>query len=294
MMEGKITPGTLPSRLLAVAVLAMALFLLWEGLAQPAIDLVGGNGPLARARHDREEIGRVTERLPALTEEKATLAASRPTAASGFLPGSDPQLAAAALAGRLNADIKAMGGDLVSSEAVDLKDDEAVKRVGLRLRVSLPRAGLPNLLYRLEYSQPTLFIQTLAITADKEERLTMALDLYGYLGGGEDEPAAPAADIPAASFPDVVTRPLFTPSRHGAILHAATLASSSLRLAGLAVEEGRPVALISPDGGHEVKVGPGASLNGWRVAGIDGRGIDLAKDGRRLRVSLKQPIPSAD
>ena len=293
-MEGKITPGTLPSRLLAAAVLALALFLLWEGLVQPVIDLVGGNGPLARARHDREELGRVTERLPGLSEEKAALAAARPTTASGFLAGSDPQLAAASLAGRLNSDIKAMGGELVSSEAVDAKDEEGVKRVGLRLRVSLPQASLPSLFYRLEYSQPTLFIQTLSITADKEERLAIALDLSGYLGGGEDEPAAPLTDIPASAFPDAVTRPLFTPSRHGAILHAATLASSSLRLAGLAVEEGRPIALISPDGGHEVKVGPGASLNGWRVAGSDGKGIDLAKDGRRLRVSLKQPIPPSD
>jgi len=294
MMEGKITPGTLPSRLLAVAVLALALVLFWQGLAQPVIDLAGGKGPLARARHEREELGRVTERLPALIEEKKTLAASRPAAASGFLPGTDPQLAAASLAGRLNADIKAMGGDLVSSEAVDLKEEETVQRAGLRLRVSLPRASLPNLLYRLEYSQPTLFIQTLAITADTEGRLTMALDLYGYLGGDEDEPAAPAAEIPAASFPDMVTRPLFTPSRHGAVFHAASLASASLRLAGLVAEQGRTIALISPDGGHEVKVGPGASLNGWRVAGIDGQGMDLAKDGRRLRVSLKQPIPPSD
>ena len=294
MMEGKITPGTPLSRLLALAMLATAIFLLWEGLAQPVIDFVGGNGPLARARHARDELGRVTERLPSLTEEKATLAAAGPTAASGFLASSDPQLAAASLAGRLNADIKAMGGDLVSSEAVELKDEEGVKRVGLRLRVSLPEMSLSGLLYRLEYSQPPLFIQTLSITADREERVSLALDLYGYLGGGEEDPAASAADMPATAYQDIAARPLFTPSRRRALLNAAALASSSLRLTGIVAQQGRTIALVSPEGGHEVKVGPGASLNGWRVTGIDGKGIDLTKDGKRLRVPLKRPIPQAD
>jgi len=293
-MNARITPGSPLSRLLALAALAAAIVLLWEGLAQPVLDILTGNGSLAQTRHAGEELARIAERLPSLTKEKEALIATRPSAASGFLPGDDPRLAGAALAGRLNSEIKGLGGDLLSSETIDLKDDEGVGQVGLRLRVSLPQVDLPALLYRLEYSQPTLFIQTLSIAVEKDERLTIGLDLSGYLGGGEETASAADGDIPAGAFPDILTRPLFTPSRHLAVLRAASLASASLRLTGLVIEKGRTIALISPDHGHEVKIGPGASLNGWRVAGIDSKGIDLAKDGKRLRVSLKQPVPSAD
>lgn len=292
-MVSRITPGTPLSRLLAVALAFFAVFLLWEGLAQPVLDLVSGGGSLVSARRSLDDLDRVTERLPSLTQEKAALAKA-PAAAAGFLPGADPHLAAAALAGRLNTEIKALNGDLASSEAVDLPDEDGVKRVGLRLRATLPEADLPRLLYGLEFSDPTLFVQSLAISAGKDERLTLSLDLYGYLGGGPESQASPA-DIPAGAFPDLVTRPLFTPSRHGTTVRAAALAASSLRLAGLVAEKGRTIALVSLDGGrNEVRIGLGASLNGWRVAGIDGKGLDLAKDGRQMRVTLKQAIPSAD
>ena len=288
-MVSKITPGTPHSRTLALAVLVFAIFLLWEGLVQPVLDLISGNSSLVSAQRSLDELERVTERLPALTQEKA----KTPTANSGFLPGTDPHLAAAALAGRLNMQIKALNGDLASSEAIDLPDEDGIKRVGLRLRATLPEADLPGLLYGLEFSDPTLFVQSLAITAGKDERLTVALDLYGYLGGPDTQAAR--AEIPTESYPDIVTRPLFNPSRHGSAARAATVAASSLRLVGLVAEKGRTIALVSLDGGkNEVRIGAGASLNGWRVAGIDGKGLDLAKDGRQTRVTLKQPIPSAD
>jgi len=294
MMKGRLVAGTPLSRFCALALLLLALFVMWEGLGQPILDLLTGDGALSRARHAAEELDRVAARLPGLTEEKAALLASPAGADAGFVPGTDPRLAAAALAGRLNSDIKASGGELLSSEALELKDEEDVKRVGLRLRLSLPQGDLPDLLYRLEYSQPTLFIQSLAIAADKEERLTITLDLHGYLGSNRSEAAATSADLPPGSFGDIVTRPLFARSRHRAALRTANLSASSLRLAGLVVEDGRPIALVRPDSGREVKIGPGALLNGWRVADIDSRWMDLAKDGRRVRVTLKQPIPPAD
>lgn len=286
------TPGSPLSRLLAVAALLLAIFLLWEGLAQPVIDLILGDGSLVTAPRSLDELGRVADRLPALAREKAAL--SKATAGgAGFLPGADPRLAAAALAGRLNGEIKTIGGDLVSSEALDLPDEDGIKRAGLRLRIGLPEADLPRLLHGLEYSDPTLFVQSLSITAGKDERLTIALDLYGYLGGGPDNDAG-LADLPAGAYPDIVTRPIFNASRHGSAARAAALEASSLRLAGLVAEKGRTIALVSMDGGHEVRIGPGASLNGWRVDAIDGKGLDLAKDGRQMRVALKQAIPSAD
>ena len=290
----KIAPGTPLSRLLALALLACAAFLLWAGLVQPVLDLVSGGGALVSAQRSLGELGRVAERLPALTREKAALAAT-PAASAGFLPGGDAHLAAAALAGRLNGEIKALGGDLASSEAVDLPDEEGVPRVGLRLRAAVREGDLPGLLYALEFSDPTLFVQSLAATGGKDERVTLSADLYGYLGGGPDDSAAAPADIPSGAYSDIAARPLFTPSRRGSGVRAAAVAASSLRLVGLVADQGRTIALVSLDGGRsEVRVGAGASLNGWRVASIDRKGLDLAKDGRQIRVTLKQPIPSAD
>jgi hypothetical protein len=290
MILPTIRPGTPISRLLALAVLILILLALWEGLAQPIIDVATGDGPLAAARRSLDDQSRLADRLPAMVREKAELA-GRQAAATGFVPGFDPHLAAAALAGRLTAEIKAQGGDLASSEAVDLPDEEGFKRVGLRLTASLPEAALPGLLYGLEFSDPCLFVQSLAIAAGKQDRLTISLDLFGYLGGDGQVPAQLAA-LPAGSFPDLTGRPLFAPSRRGALLQAATVASSSLRLTGLIADQGRTIALVSLDGGrNEVRIGLGASLNGWRVAAVDGKGLDLAKDGQHLRVALKQAIP---
>lgn len=283
-------PGSPISRLLALSVLALIAILLWVGLAQPVIDAVSGDGPLLSARRNLDDQSRLAERLPALAREKAALTGAD-AVASGFLPGSDPHLAAAALAGRLAGAIKALGGDLASSESLDLPEEEGFKRVGLRLRATLPEAGLPGFLYGLEFSDPCLFVQSLAVSVGKEDRLTLMLDLFGYLGGGP-ELSGSAAALPPGSFPDLVTRPLFSPSRHGALLPAAMVAASSLRLTGLIAEQGRTIALVSLDDGRsEVRIGPGATLNGWRVAAVDGKGLDLAKDGQHLRVALKQRIP---
>ncbi len=292
MMSPTIRPGTPISRLLALLVLALILFLVWEGLVRPLIDFATGDGPLVSAQRDLGDQSRLAERLSSLVRDKAALSGT-PAAASGFLPGADPHFAAAALAGRLSGEIKALGGDLASSESLDLPDEEGFKRVGLRLQASVPEAGLPGFLYGLEYSDPCLFVQSLAIAAGRDDRLTITLDLFGYLGGGPDLSASVPV-LPAGSFSDLVTRPLFSSSRRGALVQAATIAASSLRLTGLIAEQGRTIALVSLDGGQkEVRIGPGATLNGWRVAAIDAKGLDLAKDGEQRRVTLKQPIPPA-
>ena len=103
--------------------------------------------------------------------------------------------------------------------------------------------------------------------------------------------------LPLAAFAqddELARRPLFAQSRRPDLAPAARLNSASMRLTGVVTEAGRRVALIHIEEQRgEQRVGPGASLNGWQVTAIDGRGLDLAAAGQQIRVTLKQPIPLA-
>lgn len=100
---------------------------------------------------------------------------------------------------------------------------------------------------------------------------------------------------PLAAYHDLLARPPFTPSRRPSpIANVAKLASSSLRLTGLVTESGKKIALLrSDEQKSEVRVGLGASLNGWQLAAIDGQGIELSNGRELLRIHLKQIIPPA-
>jgi Tfp pilus assembly protein PilP len=105
----------------------------------------------------------------------------------------------------------------------------------------------------------------------------------------------PSSLPPLSTFNDVAQRPLFSPSRRPqAVAATAKLSSASLTLTGIVTEQGKKIALIRmAEQRTEVRVGPGASLNGWQIATIDDRGIDLAHGPRHLHVLLKQGIPAA-
>lgn len=103
--------------------------------------------------------------------------------------------------------------------------------------------------------------------------------------------AALADDPPLTAFPDLLARPPFISSRRPT---AATtlLNAASLRLTGLVTEGGKTIALIRSDERKgETRIGAGASLNGWSVAAISARGLELSAAGQRRHVGLKQAIP---
>jgi hypothetical protein len=113
--------------------------------------------------------------------------------------------------------------------------------------------------------------------------------LLAWLAGGALAEEPP----PLSSYGDLLQRPLFSPTRRpSAALPAAKLAGAALRLTGLVTEEERTIALIrAEEQKSEVRIGPGASLNGWQVASIDGRGLELVAGRQHLHVGLKQAIP---
>jgi hypothetical protein len=106
---------------------------------------------------------------------------------------------------------------------------------------------------------------------------------------------ANAEDPPLASFDGMQQRPLFTPSRHAATAISATrLSAAGLRLIGLISESGRTIGLIRSDEQKgDVRIGPGASLNGWVVTQIGRDGLDLSGGGQQRHVGIKQMIPAS-
>jgi hypothetical protein len=102
-----------------------------------------------------------------------------------------------------------------------------------------------------------------------------------------------AEEPPLASFDALTSRPLFTPGRRS-VAPAARLNAASLRLTGIVTEQDRSVALVRSDEmKSEVRISAGASLNGWLVAAITAKGLDLMAAGQRRHIGLKQPIPSS-
>ena len=273
-------------RPLALLVAALMLLVLWAGLVQP---FLGGN-QLAQTARLLAEQQRIAERQPQLAAEKAALAQAAPNALD-FLSGATPALAAADLQGKMAALIQR--GSIASVEPIPFADDEGFHRAGLRLKLSVPQDALPPLLHDIEDDEPRLFIAAMTAKANGGE-VILSIDVYGYLANepgkvGEAAPVLP----PLANYGELLRRPLFTPTRRpAATAAAAQLASSSLRLTGLVAEPGRTVALIRMDERKsEVRVGLGASLNGWQVAAIDGKGLDLTAGRQHFHVGLKQVIP---
>jgi hypothetical protein len=131
------------------------------------------------------------------------------------------------------------------------------------------------------------------------KRLLLLASLCAGVAGAETAELpptqSPPVDPPLASFSDLLLRPPFTPARRPiSAPAAATLSARALRLTGVVSENDRTTALVrSDEQKSDVRVGPGAHLNGWQVTGIDAGGIDLVAGRQRLRVRLKQMIPPA-
>jgi len=273
------------SRALALLLGLAMILLVWAGMVQPFL----GENRLVQTWRLQADQRRIAERQGQLAAERARLNEAGP-ATDDFLTGANAALAAADLQGKL----KPARGNIVSVEPIPFPDEEGFHRAGLRLKLTLPQDALPGLLHDIEDSEPRLFISSLSIKAVNGD-LTLSIDLFGYLANEPGKSSGEAAPIlpPLANYGELLHRPLFTPTRRpsGAVA-AAQLASNSLRLAGLVAEAGHTVALIHLDERKtEVRVGLGASLNGWQVAAIDAKGLDLAAGRQHVHIGLKQAIP---
>ena len=186
--------GQLPrwvSRSAALALLAgvaAAVFLL---VVAPTLEAYG------RTESDVRETVQLLERYlrvastrPAVEAQLAELEVRQ--AESGvYLSGATDALAAAELQDRVNAIIRASGGALTSTQALPVKTEGALRRVSVRVQFTGTIEALHQAVYDLEVYKPYLMIDNIDVRnrqrrrrADQPEpeaRLTIRLDLYGYL-----------------------------------------------------------------------------------------------------------------
>lgn len=103
-----------------------------------------------------------------------------------YLKGPTTALASADLQDRSRRAIEAAGSEIKSAEvlpAIVVEDQEALYRVGVRVRFTTTNTKLPAIFFDLESGAPYLFLDRLAITTDAREtfRLDVRLDIIGFL-----------------------------------------------------------------------------------------------------------------
>lgn len=188
-------PGSLPSRLLALALLAAVPLLGWTFVVEPVIAAYReANQAIAQTQrllHDYRERAEQRPQLAELVAEQEAHAA----AVRGYLEAVDDALAAAELQDRAKIVIEGGGGALRSAQSLRVEPVEAsaaVRRAWLQVRFSADIESLATILYELETGEPYLFVDGLSIREPRRQRrrrdepegapqLDIVLDLYGYV-----------------------------------------------------------------------------------------------------------------
>lgn len=77
---------------------------------------------------------------------------------SGFIVAANETLAAVELQNRMRALVESSGGELRSMQMMATRAEDKLRRISLRVQVSLDIVGLRNLIYTTESSDPYVFI----------------------------------------------------------------------------------------------------------------------------------------
>jgi general secretion pathway protein M len=188
-------PGSLPSRLLALALLAAVPILAYALVVGPVISAYRDAGEsIAQAQRLLQSYRERAEQRPQLAQLLAD-EEERAGSITGYLEAVDDALAAAELQDRVKGVVEQAGGTLQSAQSLRVEAVEAVagvRRAGLKVRFAADIESLANILYELETGQPYLFVEALSIREPRRQRrrrdepeqapeLDVVLDLYGYM-----------------------------------------------------------------------------------------------------------------
>ncbi len=181
------------SRLVALLLLAAVLLagLLW--VIEPLrTSFAEADQAVADAREQLARYGGIAVQKPDLERRVAALGQDQSLSAS-YLSGETDALAAASLQSRVATLIASSGAALGSIQVLPARDEEGLRRVGIRLQFTARIEGLTTVLQQTESGVPALFIDNLdiqsrmlpatAASSDPtvEPVLTVALDVYGFL-----------------------------------------------------------------------------------------------------------------
>jgi general secretion pathway protein M len=188
-------PGSFPSRLLALALLAAVPALAYLLVVEPVIAAYRDAGAaIAQGQRLLQSYRERAEQRPQLAQ---LLAEEEERAAdiTGYLAAVDDALAAVELQDRTTAVVEAAGGELRSAQSLEVEPVDAVpgvRRAGLKVRFTADIESLATILYELETGEPYLFVEALSIREPRRQRrrrdepetapqLDVVIDLYGYV-----------------------------------------------------------------------------------------------------------------
>jgi general secretion pathway protein M len=163
-------PTGIRGQFMAVALLAIMVLLAYQFVALPAFDAY-------RARDEAiEDTERAIRRYRNLLAQEPALVAfndryaSQQPLAPLLLPGSNPALSGAALQQQLQ-DLAAQHGVRVLSLRIRQAElDGRFERIAVEARMQSDMAGLRDLLFDVEQSEPYLFVENLAVRTRPQRR----------------------------------------------------------------------------------------------------------------------------
>ena len=165
--------GTWISRLAAVAILVLVVFLGSRLLVTPVLDRYFANEQRIEEMSDLLTRYRDLEAAkPALLDRLAALR-SQDEVASGYWVGESDVQTVAKLQDRTAEAVEDHGGDVISMQTLDQADPEdapAVSRTALRLRLATTVEGLARTVHDIETATPYIFIDRLIVTPQRSRQ----------------------------------------------------------------------------------------------------------------------------
>lgn len=198
--------GPAVQKLLAIALLAVVLFVVWTLGIMPIQEKF--NRYEASAAQSRDLIARYRRILadaPVLKSEIAAIRRNR-VLKDGLLVASSADLGAAVLQGKVKQVATGAAAQLISIQVLSAEKENAFTRVGVRARLRGTVAAVLGTLFDLETTWPALVVDNVNIrartrrsrrtrgepvTLTAEPNLSVSFDAYGFMA--TSGPAAPRA-----------------------------------------------------------------------------------------------------
>jgi hypothetical protein len=175
--------GTIPGKILAIALLIGTLALGYLSLVAPLMERI------VSAREALESRRLVLERLEQAIQKagQATpLVGASPGREDLYLRGESEAVMAALLQSKLRLAGEAEGGRVVSTRSLTAKQQAGLRLIGIEGRLTTSLTGLQKTLLVLEAARPLVLVSALQVTpgglADGEgssEQLSVRLEIYG-------------------------------------------------------------------------------------------------------------------
>jgi general secretion pathway protein M len=182
------------SRLVAISLLLVALFLGYVALIAP---------PLEAWREARSAIADAQGALPRMADAQESLTARRQMladlqrrqrAAEGLLQGDSETLIAAQLQNRIKTLVGAAQGEVTSMQVLQTRNDGGFRKIAVRGQVLVGLPGLQKIFYELEAGVPYLFLDNVEIRVQQSPSRArdepkrdpvhdVRFDLYGFARG---------------------------------------------------------------------------------------------------------------